>query len=122
MTVTGDGTNGCASGQDAGLRAPVSGDYLVTAGLAWAGNANGERKLSIIDETSGVTAAGSEISANNATNGNFPPFTVQTASAVVPLAAGDIVELFALQNSGNPLGLATGDNRTFLTLTWLAPS
>lgn len=49
-------------------------------------------------------------------------YTIQSASTVVPLNAGDTIELFASQDSGIALPLDRGDDRTYLTLTSRAVS
>lgn len=120
LTVQGGGSNGCAVGQAAGLMAPTSGEYLITAGLAFVGDSFGERRLTVQDVTnpSPNGIAGSETSANVV----LGDYTVQSASTVVPLTAGETIELFASQNSGIALPLDGGDDRTYLTMTWLAPS
>jgi len=111
LTVAGDGGHGCAKGAKAGLRAPVAGEYLLTAGVAWLTNSTGGRRIHIEVPGNAIAAAGSEEIANPF------GFTVQSTSTMVPLKRGAIVKLFAAQSSGSPLPLDGGDSRIFLTMT-----
>lgn len=111
LTVAGGGDHGCARGAKAALRAPVAGEYLLTAGVAWLTNSRGGRRIHIEVPGNAIAAAGSEEIANPF------GFTVQSTSTMVPLKRGAIVRLFASQSSGGPLSLDGGDSRTFLTMT-----
>jgi hypothetical protein len=117
LAVGGGGGSGCASGQFAGLKAPVAGDYLITAGGDFEGTSTtGERRINI-NEAGVETVASSEISPNAV------GFTSTTASTVLHLAAGQVVELNAFQSTASgTVALDGADPRVYLTMTWVAPS
>jgi hypothetical protein len=117
LAVAGGGSNGCASGQYAGLKAPVAGDYLLTAGADFEGTSTtGERRINI-DEPGLTTVASTEISPNTV------GFTSSSAPTVVHLAAGQVIVLDAFQSSASgTVALDGADPRVYLTMTWLAPS
>jgi hypothetical protein len=102
------------------LTAPVSGIYLVTGQVLWAGNATGLRDLAVIRSSGPVISESDSLPGSNL----FLPTTlVQT---VVRLAAGDSVKLAALQTSGGSLninsdGVSGNDETPVFTMTWLAP-
>lgn len=117
LAVAGGSGNGCASGQFAGLKAPVAGEYLLTAGADFEGTSStGERRINI-NEAPATTVASSEIPPNTVA------FTSTTASTVLHLAAGQVIQLNAFESTASgTVALDGGDPRVFLTMSWIAPS
>lgn len=95
--------------------APISGRYLVLAGLGWAINATGRRTLSL-RTGSGVTFA--EV-AYQAVSGSF---TFIEAGSEVDLVAGDYVEAYGVQFSGVAINTFPGMQYTWLSMRWLNAS
>lgn len=107
QAVTQDGLTHSAGGQTA----PADGRYLVSAGVEFAANATGQRRLRILDTGTAiatVSAAGAAV-----TNG-------LTLTKVVRLSAGDVITAQAYQTSGAALNVAGDTARTtFLDVAYL---
>lgn len=97
------------------LTAPISGLYLVNGHVHWDSNNAGIRTTLI--RVNGVTM--SEFRASPPASA-FDSFT-QTATDVVSLSAGDVVNIMVWQNSGGSVDLWGTDVDTFGSLTWIAP-
>ena len=90
------------------------GKYLITGHVEIASNATGDRQLSI--RLNGSTAIAAQRVGANASS-----VTIQSLSVVYALAAGDYVELWALQSSGGALNVtASGNYSPEFTAMWLA--
>lgn len=118
LAVAGGGSNGCAAGQFAGLKAPVTGEYLLTAGADFEGSSStGERRININEPGGASPVASTEISPNAV------GFTSTSAATVLHLAAGQVIELNAFQSSASgTVALDGADPRVYLTMSWIAPS
>lgn len=91
------------------ITAPMSGRYMVTATLAFAGNATGWRRAWI--ETNGANAFASL--RMNAIAGNPNDMTV---TGVTTMAKGDYVRLGVRQTSGGALNVNTGADLSLVYL------
>lgn len=100
------------------LTAPISGLYQVSAGVDWSDNSTGNRVLLI----GAGPPSGQDIVASSTTKGSshatFP--TLQSASSLVKLAAGDLVFVVVDQDSGGSQSVSAGDD-TSLTMHWVGP-
>jgi hypothetical protein len=94
------------------LRAPIAGVYQIDAGVQWESNVTGQRFLGIAAPTCCYAA-----SWVNATSGAD---TIQTASDLVKLGAGEHVYAVVIQSAGASVKLV--DSRgTFLAMHWVSP-
>lgn len=89
------------------LRAPIAGLYDLSALVAWASNATGNRRAEIL-----INGSNQIYSRDMAASGVG---NAQIANLVWPLNAGDLVQLRVLQNSGANLDL----NDAVLTMTYV---
>jgi hypothetical protein len=107
------------------LLAPTDGIYVITGGVQWEDNGDGDGWRSLFIHPNGLPghlassimapAAAGVTTANSAD-------THQVVTTQAKLNAGDYVELFAFQNSGsakNILGVSPGEPE--FSMTWLAP-
>src|SRR5262249_27909536 len=98
-----------------GLLIQASGVYQISGEILWASNGVGPRFLSLFTTSTGETAAASRLPVSGIE-------TVQSASTLVRLVAGDIVSLSAGQNSGASLNSSVYQGRAAaLTAAWIAP-
>jgi hypothetical protein len=105
------------------LIAPIAGVYAVSANICWATSATGYRvlRLQTIHSNGGLTSynyhGASSVGANPSSQ------TCQTASAILPLEAGDRVSTYPYQNSGAGLVVyADGAGQATFAMAWIAPS
>jgi len=103
-----------AAGASKRITAQVPGIYLLCGSICWASNETGDRVAAIRVNGDSVNRT---YERRDAMSGVV---TMTTATLVYPLAAGDYVELHGWQDSGVSLA-AVGDERTFLSATWLRP-
>ena len=94
------------------LTAQVGGEYLVVGMADWQSNANGVRQLMIADNN--VVVAVTSEAGNVAANG-------QQVEGIFQLAAGDVIQLDAFQNSGSTLDATYYSPHGSLAMIWLAP-
>lgn len=80
----------------------VVGTYLIFGALAFASNATGARNATAAKNGTVVSYIQGQIPANAATTTTTPYI------GILPLAAGDYVEVWALQSSGGSLSTAGG--------------
>jgi hypothetical protein len=102
------------------LKAPIAGIYLATANVLWTFNDTGPRILGIDKVNSVGTFIRDVAEARQLANGG----TGQSASGIVNLAAGEGVQMTAIQSSGGALSLvhnAGTDTYPDLVLTFLHP-
>jgi hypothetical protein len=95
------------------LVAPISGLYQIDAGADWATNSAGQRFIGI-QVDAGCCYAGDWTNATTNTE------TVQSASDLLQLTAGQHVYLTVIQSSGADLTLKNGGG-TFLAMHWVGP-
>jgi len=102
-------------GSPSRLTASVTGIYDVTAGIAWEGDADGTRGITL--RRNGATPlAGEAIPAG----GTAP--VEQMLSTVVRLQSGDYVEVVVIHNAGGDLAVdKAADSSAEFSMTWLAP-
>lgn len=99
------------------LTAPIAGVYLVSGSAVWFGNDTGMRRLGI--RLNGALPIAAD--AKGTPGGGFA--TEHAVSTTYALAAGDWVELRAVQTSGAPLSLAASQPQSpEFSITWLGPS
>jgi len=91
------------------LTIPSGGDglYVVTAGVAFTGNATGVRALTL--KLTGTAVSDTQDSSVAAAT------HIMQLSAISLAVAGDYFEVFAYQNSGGALNVVTGASVTFLS-------
>jgi hypothetical protein len=99
------------------------GKYEISGQVVFSSNATGSRQASIrINSNSDTTlATGSEAIGNKQSAVSGLATSVPFPVVIVPLVAGDYIELFAWQNSGGALALTTGQSQTYMRLKWVAP-
>jgi hypothetical protein len=96
------------------LTAPVAGIYRISVVASWGANATGWRTVSAVknrDFSGGGFAVGGDQEEAQQTIGNVMNFSMDAK-----LAAGDFVEVFASQNSGEDLPVSA-----LATMSWVAP-
>jgi hypothetical protein len=97
--------------------APVAGRYILKAQARWAANATGHRAISVVPNGSGVPVSGQNSSA-------FGIYDLDNyCEAVVRLAAGDYLEVYAYQTSGgalNVLGHSVTYGGAFAYFDWIS--
>jgi hypothetical protein len=99
------------------LTAPVAGKYLIVASARWADNTTGHRTLTIKVD-GGTQIALDAVSAYSSTGFAL----AQTVETVYHLAAGQYVEVWAWQNSGDVLDVQSLPECTpVLSMSWIAP-
>jgi hypothetical protein len=105
--------DGAYDSQTHTLKAPISGLYQIDAGADWAANGAGQRFM-------GIQIDGACCYAGNWTNATSNTDTIQTASDLLELTAGQNVYLTVIQSSGADLTLRTTGG-TFLAMHWVGP-
>lgn len=80
----------------------VAGTYLVFGQVAFAANTTGARNATVAKNGTAVSYIQGQIAANNSGT------TTTAFIGMLPLAAGDFVEVWALQSSGGTLSTAGG--------------
>lgn len=108
-------SNGITLGND-GLTIVVPGLYQITASVDFVSNATGQRHCALyingavsVQGTGGDAAAGSDISR-------------LMVSTVVPLAVGDLVNVYAYQSSGANLNTSAAASYNILRAAWIGPN
>lgn len=97
---------------------PVAGVYLVTGHISWTSSNQGSR-LAIIQPGAG-TLGSTLFNTLQGFTSTVPNF--QTFAHLVKVAAGDSIRLFAAQNSGASLSLATSSvGFAEMSVQWVAP-
>ena len=114
-------TDGVSAATNSRLVAPTAGVYYISAGVLWPGAAQnastvGMRQLEIwVDgDATRILAASNEMAVTDSNT------TIESASGLWKLAAGDYVEAKVHQWSGTTLSLPF-DQRTHLDMHWVAP-
>jgi hypothetical protein len=104
------------------ITVPTAGAYIITLGLVFAANATGIRAgiVTVNSTSTGADSSPLAFSVNNSGAGQ----AANSASAIVNLAADDIIRAYAFQNSGGALnisGASSNLNRgaTQLSLAWV---
>lgn len=95
------------------LTVPQAGLYLISGGVAWPSNATGNREIALQLNGSTTLVADQRPAVNGAV-------TEQNVSTVYRLGAGDYIEEIVTQTSGGTLN-PTGDERSYLAMTFLSP-
>jgi hypothetical protein len=100
------------------LVAPKPGLYVASAGMLWFG------QLPAGDVYMGMSKNDSLDVAANETDTNLHGSTLQNVSGLVSLNAGDYVTMHVRQKTGTapPSQVMANDDRTFLSLVWVAPN
>jgi hypothetical protein len=113
-TAVSDAYNGYTGATPTRWTCPAGygGTYQVTASVAWAANATGQRQLYIARNGVALTYAGQDTRPSAGSS----LITYQQVSALVTLAAGDYIEAWAMQNSGG--ALSTANPGTSLQVLW----
>jgi hypothetical protein len=91
------------------LTAPSAGIYRISAHQSWEGNVSGDRLLDLM--LNGQSTQARDTSPGTSSD------TGQSVSTELKLAAGDFVQVIAIQDSGSPLSVHL---QTF-TMSWVAP-
>jgi hypothetical protein len=101
----------------------TTGKYELSGQVAFSSNATNARQASIrVNSNSDTTlATGYEAIGGKQSAVSGIATSVPMPPVVIPLSAGDYIELFAWQNSGGALALITGQSQTYMRLKWVAP-
>jgi hypothetical protein len=121
--ITFDGVNsdpwGCwSSGQATRLTAPLTGRYVATASVQWAGNATGYRRI-LVEKTGTSTVGRLDQASASAAN---PTWQTLTTAPFDMTAGTDYIRLIVRQNSGGVL--AATNSSTYapaLSFIYLGP-
>lgn len=101
--------------------ATVAGGYDLKVQGSFATNATGRRVITIRKNAGGSSGSGVQVAqlsiAASPTSGTGVNFTTD-----LQLAAGDQLEIFALQTSGGGLDVVSGDDSTWMSLRLVDPS
>jgi hypothetical protein len=103
------------------LTAPIAGVYAIDGGVRWAANVNGFRFAAVClngPSAGGCTATTDVAVSEYPTNDSTMRLTQQTVSTQLKLAAGDVVQLAAAQDSGVAL-LVNALPATNFEMTWI---
>ena len=96
---------------DGKVKVPYSGSYLVTGSINWASNATGQRTLQLRRSADGSTWNRAEVAGGFAeTQTPGSGILVQSISGTVYMTANYYLGVFATQNSGASLALASADS------------
>jgi len=109
-----DPNNNFTTGAGAKYTAPVAGDYSVAGAGSFIGFVGTVLYASVVYKNGVEFQRGFEAVLNTSI-GN----TVMPVSCIVPLAAGDTVQLALYQASGGNLAFTTGSNFTFLDIAFI---
>lgn len=94
----------------------TTGKYIITGQVTFTSNATGTRKVSVRANSAGSSSGGSSlfISTQGAINGDDTP--VPLPPFMIPLTAGDYIEVFLRQTSGAALTTQPGGGTTFINV------
>lgn len=102
------------------ITVPINGIYLVSGGVVFAADADGQRAVAFRKNSSGANNPNvkGRIHETNPGGADAPVLAVAT---VIKLAATDYIELVAFQNSGAALTLlaSTTEHFPYFTVTWM---
>ena len=101
-----------------GMVIPKTGIYTVTANIMWQNNATGARGIGIKRVPANGNPSYLGESRIQAVNGNV---TGQSVTGTGAFNQGDMIQFYALQTSGGPLGLVQ-DGRTSVEAHFVAPT
>lgn len=101
--------------------AQIAGCYDLKAQVAFAANAAGRRVITIRKNAAGSSAGGTQVAVISAAAASASSTNVGVTTDLV-LAAGDYLEIFALQSSGGALDCSSGEDSTWMSLRLVDPT
>ena len=103
------------------ITVPVSGSYHIIAQCGWAANTVGRRVVAVRKNAAGAAAGGTQIMIVSQAPTPGSGAQIQVTDEIV-LAAGEYVEMFALQQSTVALDVTSGETNTFMVVRLVDPT
>lgn len=103
-----------AAGDRAAITVPHAGVWTVTAQIAWAADAAGDRSIYILKN--GILAGRTDQRARS----NAGLGTITHAHADIEAVANDVIKVQRYQNSGGTLSGGTGIGSTWVSVRWVS--